>query len=97
MKTIKRTELQAVYSEITAGENFPEVYEAHGTHVECNWGGLIITLDRSGEACIVVRDWAGDEISISDILEIEFKDWPDEGGFFTLEDTIHELDNFMRV
>lgn len=78
MKKIKRTYLKKAYlNRIKYTNNFPTQYEQHGFFTECNFGGLIITLDKSGESCIVVRDWGGDEIMISEILEINFYPDPD--------------------
>lgn len=76
MKTIQRSELQSEYSKIIAGATkfFPSEYIAHGTMTECNFGGLLITLDNSGESCIIVRDYGENIISISEVLEITYEE-----------------------
>ena len=108
MKTIKHIDLHDEYAQLVEGEpSFPGVYEAHGHHTECNWGGLVLTLDNSGDACIVVRDWGGDDLHISEIREIEYlydKEEDDEDeqykpGFYLDDgdDEPHFLDLFMRI
>jgi len=111
MRKIKREDLPKVYKEIVEDEpSFDEEYKAHGAATECNWGGLVITLNNAGDACIVVRDWGGDDLHISDIREIEyFENKEAEGederfrpGFFEKDEDVGNeepelLENFMRI
>jgi hypothetical protein len=106
MQKILRTDLNTVYQEkIKDCSNFfPTDYISHGFLCECNFGGLCITLDNTGESAILVRDWAGDDVMISDILEIEYFTVPDDDPDLPgdlepgikMNDTIYLLSEFMR-
>jgi len=108
MKTIQRSELQNEYTKLVECENsFDSIYKAHGSMVECNFGGLLITLNKSGDACIIVRDWNCDTITISDVLEIEFRnnaenedsDYENEDMLagFEMDGEFYQLSDFMRI
>ena len=103
MKSIKREDLQKEYENVVANCSsfFPEKYEIHGTLVECNLGGLQITLDGNGESCVIVRDWSGDMLSIcTEPIEIEHGNINhDESitAFFTLGGENYELSEFMKM
>ena len=96
MKTIKRDELQSEYAKIALSGFFAEKYEVHGTLVECNFGGLCITIDDGGESCIIVRDWGDDTLQIcKEPIEIRYDE--SDIPFFVLDDQQYGLDEFIRT
>ena len=109
MKIIEREELPKIYKLMVKDEpSFPQTYTRHGSMTECNWGGLIITLNNDQSSCFVVRDWGGDDLHISSVLcEIDFfpnsKDGEDEQwrpGFYIdneQDDLPYLLEEFMII
>jgi len=105
MKSIKREDLSKEYQAIIANEiNFPAEYIAHGYYCWCNWGGYLITLSNDGNACFIVSDLGGDTVTISDILEIEYREGlenEDEennlSAGFELDGAFFELQYFIKI
>ena len=110
MKT-NRTDLNSEYEKLIQGSEkfWPENYEPHGSLTECNFGGLVVTLDNTGEAVFLVRDYGDEFVYIEGEFEIEYQSpeicdqdpenyEPDELlACFEYNNYFYSLDNFMRI
>ena len=106
MKTIKRSDLNKEYQSIIANDSkfFPAEYVAHGSYCYCNFGGYVITLSNDGESCVIVGDLGDDTVTISEVIEIEYReDLENEDeendmiAGFELDGSFYRLQDFMRT
>ena len=101
-------DLAAQYNKLNQWNEYPAEFKAQGYLTECNFGGLLVIINKSGDGCIVWGDWAG--AAISETLtecEIEYReddedDTDEEGNKyshpgFMYNDTWYWLNDFMKI
>lgn len=83
-----------------SGNGYKSEFKPDGYMTQCNFGGLLLILDNSGESCLVWFDWAGDLISEKLIeCQIDYKvneDTEDMESYFTFQGTDYFLSEVMR-
>ena len=84
-----------------AGREYGEVFEPHGTMTECNFGGLLFIIGRTGESLLVWRDWSDTAIDTKlTECEIEYdfnEDTQDNEACILFEDNKIFLHEIMRI
>jgi hypothetical protein len=96
----KLSSLKEDFATNYAGE-YGEVFEPHGTMTECNFGGLLVILSRTGESLLVWRDWS--DTAVDEKLtecEIEYfydEDTDESEAGFIFENEKIFLSQFMRI
>ena len=96
----KLTSLKKDFATNYTGE-YGETFEPHGAITECNFGGLLFIISRTGESLLVWRDWS--DTAISDKLtecEIEY-DYNEETGesepYVLFDNNKISLDSIVRL
>lgn len=96
----KLTSLKEDFSTNYAGE-YGETFEPHGTMTECNFGGLLFIIGRTGESLLVWRDWSDTAIDTKlTECEIEYdfnEDIQDSEAYILFEDNKIFLHEIMRI
>lgn len=103
----KLAKLQLELNEWEEGHN---INKPHGFLCECNFGGMLLFIDKYGDSVAYYSDWAGDAVSNElGTAEIEYLINPDndgdnnlEPGFIVVvgdgnEDITYFLSEFMRT
>lgn len=92
--------LQEDFATNYAGE-YGEAFEPHGTMTECNFGGLLFIIGRTGESLLVWRDWSDTAIDTKLTeceIEYDFNEDTDESEAYILfEDNKIFLHEIMRI
>ena len=92
--------LQEDFATNYAGE-YGETFEPHGTMTECNFGGLLFIIGRTGESLLVWRDWSDAAIDTKlTECEIEYdfnEDTQDNEACILFEDNKIFLHEIMRI
>ena len=92
--------LQEDFATNYAGE-YGEAFEPHGTMTECNFGGLLFIIGRTGESLLVWRDWSDAAIDTKlTECEIEYdfnEDTQDNEACILFEDNKIFLHEIMRI
>jgi hypothetical protein len=96
----KLSSLQEDFATNYAGE-YGETFEPHGTMTECNFGGLLFIIGRTGESLLVWRDWSDTAIDTKlTECEIEYdfnEDIQDSEAYILFEDNKIFLHEIMRI
>lgn len=96
----KLISLQEDFATNYTGE-YGETFEPHGTITECNFGGLLFIISRTGESLLVWRDWSDTAIDTKlTECEIEYdfnEDTQDSEACILFEDNKIFLHEIMRI
>jgi hypothetical protein len=102
-KQTRETKLSSLKEDFAtnyAGE-YGETFEPHGTLTECNFGGLLFIIGRTGESLLVWRDWS--DTAVDEKLtecEIEYfydEDTEESEACILFEDNKIFLHEIMRI
>jgi hypothetical protein len=97
----KLASLQEDFATNYAGREYGETFEPQGTVTECNFGGLLVILSRTGESVLVWRDWSDtaiDEKLTEAEIEYDYNEDTDENeAYFLFEGNKIDLYDVMRI
>ncbi len=84
-----------------AGGEYRDTFEADGCMTECNFGGLLVILGKTGESVLVWRDWADtavdEKLTECEIEYITNEETEETEACFTFEGEQIFLSQFMRI